>query len=76
MNYQLTGNAFVDTGIFAMQAHASKLHGNIQIDALTPELVTELLGDGEAFGRWLAKANRHLNSFFMVIGTNSDLVNP
>jgi len=76
MNYQLTGNPFVDTGIFAMQAHASKLHGNKQIDALTPALLTEVLGGGEAFGRWLAKANRHLNSFFMVVGTNSDLVNP
>lgn len=74
MNYELTGNPFVDTGIFAMQAHASKLHGNKEINALTPELVAEVLGNGETFGRWLAKANRQLNSFFMVC-TNSALVN-
>ncbi|OLE51692.1 MAG: hypothetical protein AUG51_21700 [Acidobacteria bacterium 13_1_20CM_3_53_8] len=42
---------------------------------MTPELVVEAMNDAEGFGRWLAKANRQLNSFFMVC-TNSALVNP
>lgn len=74
MKYQLTGNPFVDTGIFAMQAHASTEHGNKAVDDLTPEVVTDVMNDKDGFGRWLAKSNRQLNSFFMVC-TNSALVN-
>ncbi len=65
-----TGNPFVDTGLYAMQARASDLHDGEPIDSLTPQLVEEVLGDGI----WLAQANRQLNSFFMVC-TNSALVN-
>lgn len=75
MEYQLTGNPFVDTGIFTMQAHASKLRSDKPVDVLTPEVLAEVMSDKEDFGRWLAKANRQLNSFFMVC-TNSALVNP
>lgn len=72
--FALTGNPFVDTGMYTMQAHASKLRGNKPVDELTPEVLMEVMNDGEGYGRWLAKANRQLNSFFMVC-TNSALVN-
>jgi hypothetical protein len=75
MEYQLTGNPFVDTGLLTLQAHASKQRGLKSVMPLTPELVDEAMNDAEGFGRWLAKANRQLNSFFMVC-TNSALVNP
>jgi hypothetical protein len=75
MEYQLTGNPFVDTGLLTLQIHASKQHGLKSVMPLTPELVAEAMNDAEGFGRWLAKANRQLNSFFMVC-TNSALVNP
>jgi CRISPR-associated protein (Cas_CXXC_CXXC) len=65
-----TGNPFVDTGLYAMRARASDLRDGEPVDSLTPQLVEEVLGDGI----WLAQANRHLNSFFMVC-TNSALVN-
>ena len=71
-----TGNPFVDTGMYAMQAHASKeFCGDRPVEALTPELLSKVLGDGKPL-EWLAKANRLLNSFFMLSGTNSALVNP
>lgn len=72
MEFLPTGNPFVDSGMYAMQARASELHRNIEIDVLTPELLKEVMDDEQ----WLAKANRRLNSFFMVSGTNSSLVNP
>jgi hypothetical protein len=75
MEYQLTGNPFVDTGLLTLQAHASKQRGLKSALPLTPALVVEAMNDAEGFGRWLAKANRQLNSFFMVC-TNSALVNP
>jgi hypothetical protein len=75
MEYHLTGNPFVDTGLLTLQAHASKQWGLKSVMPLTPELVAEAMNDAEGFGRWLAKANRQLNSFFMVC-TNSALVNP
>lgn len=75
MDYQLTGNPFVDTGLLTLQAHASKQRGLKSVMPLTPALVAEAMNDAEGFGRWLAKANRQLNSFFMVC-TNSALVNP
>jgi CRISPR-associated protein (Cas_CXXC_CXXC). len=65
-----TGNPFVDTGLYTMQARASDLRDGEPVDSLTPQLVEEVLGDGI----WLAQANRQLNSFFMVC-TNSALVN-
>jgi len=75
MEYQLTGNPFVDTGLLTLQAHASKRRGLKSALPLTHELVAEVMNDAEGFGRWLAKANRQLNSFFMVC-TNSALSNP
>lgn len=75
MEYQLTGNPFVDTGLLTLQAHASKQRGLKSALPLTHELVAEAMNDAEGFGRWLAKANRQLNSFFMVC-TNSALSNP
>jgi hypothetical protein len=75
MEYQLTGNPFVDTGLLTLQAHASKQRGLKTARPLTPELVAEAMNDEEGFGQWLAKANRQLNSFFMVC-TNSALSNP
>jgi hypothetical protein len=71
MEFLLTGNPFVDTGMYAMQARASELHRNEEIVVLTSELLKEVLDDG----RWLAQTNRRLNSFFMVF-MNSLLVNP
>ncbi len=65
-----TGNPFVDTGLYAMQARASELHSNQTVEVLTTDLLSKVLGDGT----WLAKQNRQLNSFFMVC-TNSALVN-
>lgn len=75
MEYQLTGNPFVDTGLLTLRAHASKQRGVKSVIPLTPELVAEAMENAEGFGRWLAKANRQLNSFFMVC-TNSALSNP
>lgn len=75
MEYQLTGNPFVDTGLLTLRAHASKQRGVKSAIPLTPELVAEVMENAEGFGRWLAKANRQLNSFFMVC-TNSALSNP
>jgi hypothetical protein len=72
MEFLPTGNPFVDSGMYAMQARASELHRNKEIDVLTSELLKEVMDDEQ----WLAKANRRLNSFFMVSGTNSALVNP
>lgn len=72
MEFLPTGNPFVDTGMYAMQARASELHHNEEIDVLTSELLKEVMANEQ----WLAKANRRLNSFFMVSGTNSLLVNP
>lgn len=54
-----------------MQARASELHRNEEIDVLTSESLKEVLADG----KWLAQTNRRLNSFFMVF-MNSLLVNP
>lgn len=71
ISIQPTGNPFVDTGLYAMLAKAEELHPDSPPEALTPELVKEVLGDG----KWLAQANRQVNSFFMVC-LNSALVNP
>ncbi len=76
MTYQFTGNPFVDTGIFSILAHVGAKRGDVILDELTPEILAEAMGEGEDFGKWLAKTNRQLNAFFMVVGTNSALVNP
>src|SRR2546423_14895957 len=72
MEFLPTGNPFVDSGMYTMQARASELHFNKEVDILTPELLKEIMSDEQ----WLAKANRRLNSFFMISGTNYALVNP
>ena len=76
MKYNLTGNPFVDTGILTILAHVSAENDDVILDELTPKILTEAMGEGEEFGKWLAKSNRQLNAFFMVVGTNSALVNP
>lgn len=76
MNYQLTGNPFVDTGLLTILAYVGAKRGDVFLDELSPEVLTEAMGEDENFGKSLAKANRQLNAFFMVVGTNSALVNP
>ena len=76
MNYQLTGNPFVDTGLLTILAHVGAKRGDISLPELTAEILAEAMGAGAEFGKELAKANRQLNAFFMVVGTNSALVNP
>lgn len=71
LQIQPTGNPFVDTGMYAMLAKAEELYPDNPPERLTPQLVKEVLGDG----KWLAQANRQLNSYFMVC-LNSALVNP
>lgn len=66
-----TGNPFVDTGLYAVRARASEIDDGAD-NELTPQLMERVLADG----KWLAQKNRQLNSFFMVSGTNSLLVNP
>jgi CRISPR-associated protein Cas8b1/Cst1 subtype I-B len=75
MQLDLTGNPFVDTGLLTISAHLAENMGAVPLP-LTTELVSEAMSSNEGFGRWLAKANRQLKSFFMVVGTNSPLVNP
>lgn len=75
MNIELTGNPFVDTGMLTMLAHASKSQADeLKIESTSDLVESVMTDDGEGFGKWLAKANRQLNSFFMVC-TNSALVN-
>lgn len=74
MKYNLTGNPFVDTGILTILAHVSAKNDDVILDELTPEILTEAMGEGEEFGKWLAKANRQLNAFVMTC-LNSSLVN-
>lgn len=74
MTYQFTGNPFVDTGIFSILAHVGAKRGDVILDELTPEILAEAMGEGEDFGKWLAKANRQLNAFSSTC-LNSSLVN-
>lgn len=69
---QPTGNPFVDTGLYAMLAKAAELHPECPPESLTPDLVKEVMGDG----KWLAQANRQLNSFTMACTNNTALTNP
>lgn len=74
IKYNLTGNPFVDTGILTILAHVSAKNNDVILDDLTPEILTEAMGEGEDFGKWLAKSNRQLNAFVMTC-LNSSLVN-
>lgn len=76
MKINLTGNPFVDTGIFTIKAHLAKESGNENKEILQVEDVKKAFENKDGFARWLARANRQLKSFFMVVGTNSALVNP
>lgn len=76
MNIDLTGNPFVDTGILTIQSHLARQENRDSHISLTPEQLEKAMQADDGFGRWLARANRQLKSFFMVVGTNSALVNP
>src|SRR6266436_4658846 len=67
-----TGNPFVDTGLSVIVAKARETGWNGEtIAELTPDVVQKAIGNGT----WLAKANRRLKAFTMVVGNNSPLTN-
>lgn len=76
MKIDLTGNPFVDTGILTIQSHLAKEEHREIKEVLNPQQIRQAMESKEGFGIWLAKANRQLKSFYMVVGTNSSLVNP
>lgn len=76
MEINLTGNPFVDTGIFTIKAHLAKEKGGEPKEFLQAEDIKNAFESKDGFARWLASANRQLKSFYMVVGTNSALVNP
>ncbi|MCD9189184.1 MAG: type I-B CRISPR-associated protein Cas8b1/Cst1 [Pyrinomonadaceae bacterium] len=76
MEINLTGNPFVDTGIFTIKAHLARELGSEPKEVLQVEDVKKAFESKDGFAKWLARANRQLKSFFMVVGTNSALVNP
>ena len=76
MKIDLTGNPFVDTGIFTIKAHLANESGGEPKEFLQAEDIKTAFESKDGFARWLAKANRQLKSFYMVVGTNSALVNP
>ncbi len=63
-----TGNPLVDTGLAVMIARA----GKEKIEDFTADDFNNVVSDGI----WLAKANRQLKAFAMVVGINSPLTNP
>jgi hypothetical protein len=65
--FNWTGNPWVDTGLAVMIAKADKE----SIEKFTEKDFEEVISDGV----WLAKANRRLNAFTMVVGINSPLTN-
>src|SRR5947209_5939775 len=75
MKIDLTGNPFVDTGIFTIKSHLAKELGGEPKDYLQTEDIRAAFESREGFGRWLAKANRQLKAFMMVCGKNSPLTN-
>ena len=75
MKIDLTGNPFVDTGIFTIKAHLANKIGGEPKEFLQVEDIKSAFESEDGFARWLARANRQLKSFFMVVG-NSALVNP
>lgn len=76
MEINLTGNPFVDTGIFTIKAHLAREFGGEPQEVLQAEDIKKAFESKDGFAKWLARANRQLKSFFMVVGTNSALVNP
>ena len=76
MKIDLTGNPFVDTGIFTIKAHLAKEAGGEPKEFLRVEDIKNAFENSDGFARWLARANRQLKAFYMVVGTNSALVNP
>ena len=75
MEITLTGNPFVDTGIFTIKAHLAKEEKSDPKDVLQVKDIEDAFESKDGFARWLARANRQLKSFYMVVGTNSALVN-
>jgi len=69
--YNFTGNPFVDTGLSVLvaKAHETGWTGET-IQELTPDALRQAIGDG----KWLARANRRLKAFSMVV-LNSPLTN-
>lgn len=76
MKIDLTGNPFVDTGIFTIKAHLAREKGGEPKEFLQADDVKAAFESKDGFARWLASANRQLKAFYMVVGTNSALVNP
>lgn len=76
MKIDLTGNPFVDTGIFTIKAHLAREEGGEPKEFLQAEDIKTAFESKDGFARWLARANRQLKAFYMVVGTNSALVNP
>lgn len=67
MLFSWTGNPWVDTGLAVIVAKS----GKEKIEDLAEADFDAVISDGV----WLAKANRQLNAFTMVVGTNSPLTN-
>lgn len=65
--FSWTGNPWVDTGIAVIVAKSKK----DKIEDLTNADFDKVVSDGT----WLAKTNRQLNAFTMVVGINSPLTN-
>ena len=76
MKVDLTGNPFVDTGIYTIKAHLANEAGEEPKEFLQVEDIKSAFESDDGFARWLARANRQLKAFYMVVGTNSALVNP
>ncbi len=66
--FSWTGNPWVDGGLAVIVAKAGKEN----VEHLTKADLDALVSDGV----WLAKANRQLKTFTMVVGVNSPLTNP
>ncbi|MDQ3748801.1 MAG: hypothetical protein M3367_07295 [Acidobacteriota bacterium] len=75
MKIDLTGNPFVDTGIFTIKAHLAKEQGGEPKEFLQAEDIKTAFESKDGFARWLARANRQLKAFMMVCGKNSPLTN-
>jgi CRISPR-associated protein Cst1 len=75
MKIDMTGNPFVDTGIFTIKSHLAKEQSGEPKEFLQAEDIKAAFESKDGFGRWLAKANRQLNAFMMVCGKNSPLTN-
>jgi hypothetical protein len=65
--FNWTGNPWVDTGLAVMVAKS----GKEKIENFTDKEFETIVFDGV----WLAKVNRKLNAFTMVVGINSPLTN-